>query len=59
MAVVGGQYDNMSGPSEEKEKITKVMEEVASIHGLLSRTNLEISSFMALPPIILFVYNTL
>ena len=39
LGVVGGQYDNMSGPSKvvlkKRKKITAVMEEVASIHGLL------------------------
>ena len=32
------------GCSEEKDKITEVMEEVVFVHGLASRTNMEISS---------------
>ena len=62
MAVVCGQYDNMSGSSEvtkKRKKNTIVLEAVASVHDLLSRSDLEISSPLVLALTISFVYNSL
>ena len=50
LAVVRGQYDNMSGSSEVVlKKRKKLLQEVASVYDLLSRTGLEISSPLACP----------
>ena len=63
LAVVCGQYDNMLGSSEvvlkKRKKILQLWRMLPSVHGLLSRTVLEISSPLVLAPIISFVYNTL
>ena len=60
MVVVRGQYARVfGGCSEEREKITGIMEEVVSVHSLLSRTVMEISSPLVLALTISFVYNTL
>ena len=63
LALVLGQYNNMPGSSEvvlkKRKKIIAIMEEVAFVHSLFSRTVMEISSPMVLALTISFVYNTL
>ena len=54
LAVVFGQYDTIAW-----EKITAVMEEATVVHGLLSRTNLELPSPLVIAPTISFVHSTL